>query len=399
MGVNSPAACSPPVSSNARWAARSRSGSARMTERETTGPFGQRLGAEGDLVDRGLAADPARCGGHEMALGHLRIVERPRQADHDRVVGLAQRAGIAAARAEHLLALEQPLGPQEPDGELRLVARRAHGDRHRDRILARSGGADLERRLADDPVVADLERLATDGHDPSARHVPNGRDRVAGQVGHDVPSRAATNVSNAARAVSAASSATPRAGRPASPPPDADQSMNRVGGRPVGVEHGRGGAVSRGVAVGRWVVAQPVALDIDEIEDVDRGGLDGVGVLRLGGRRERGVQALDRRSVLVEAGEEFGPGEERRPARARRSGRGRRRGGRSRGRCNETRGRRRGRRAESRSAVAPARRRRAWTHVRNARGTPRPSVATSNATATTATTAPAMSQRDWGMSP
>ena len=32
-------------------------------------------------------------------------------------------------------------------------------------------------------------------------------------------------------------------------------------------------------------------------------------------------------------------------------------------------------------------------------GLPRPSVATNNATAMTATTAPAMSQRDWGMSP
>ena len=54
--------------------------------------------------------------------------------------------------------VEEALGPQEPDRELGLVARRAHRDRDRDRVLARAGGPDLERRLADDPVVADLER-------------------------------------------------------------------------------------------------------------------------------------------------------------------------------------------------------------------------------------------------
>ena len=39
-GVNRPAACSPPVSSNARCAARNRSGSARTMVRGTTGPGG-----------------------------------------------------------------------------------------------------------------------------------------------------------------------------------------------------------------------------------------------------------------------------------------------------------------------------------------------------------------------
>ena len=105
--------------------------------------------------------------------------------------GWLSDAGIAAARAEHLLAVEQALGPQEADRELGLVARRPHRDRDRDRVLARPGGADLERRLADDPVVADLERFAADGHDPAAGHVPDGRDRVAGQPGHVVASRAA----------------------------------------------------------------------------------------------------------------------------------------------------------------------------------------------------------------
>ena len=92
-----------------------------------------------------------------MALGDLRIVERARQADDDRVVGLAERPRVAAGRAQHLLAVEQALGREEPDRQLRLVAGRPHRDRDRDRVLARAGGPDLERRLADDPVVADLE--------------------------------------------------------------------------------------------------------------------------------------------------------------------------------------------------------------------------------------------------
>ena len=41
FGAKRPAACSPPVSSNAFWAARSRSGSARITARATTGPSGR----------------------------------------------------------------------------------------------------------------------------------------------------------------------------------------------------------------------------------------------------------------------------------------------------------------------------------------------------------------------
>ena len=123
-----------------------------------------------------------------MPFGHLRIVERLRQPDEDGVVRLAERARIAAGRAEDLLAVEQALGPEEADGELRLVAGRPHRDRDRDRVLARSRGADLERRLADDPVVADLERLAAHGHDPVTRHVPDGWRGVAGHAGHVVVS-------------------------------------------------------------------------------------------------------------------------------------------------------------------------------------------------------------------
>ena len=111
--------------------------------------------------------------------------------------------------------VEQALGPQEPDGQLRLVAGRPHRDRDRDRVLARAGGPDLERLLADDAVVADLERLAADRHDPAARHVPDGRDRVAGQAGHVVPSSAATERLERRASRSAAATASPRAGEAA----------------------------------------------------------------------------------------------------------------------------------------------------------------------------------------
>ena len=122
-----------------------------------------------------------------MALGDLRVVEWARQAHDDRVVRLVERPGIAAARADDLLAVEQPLGPQEADRELGLVARGPHGDGDGDRILARPGGPDLQRRLTDDAVVTDLERLAADRDDPPARDLPDGRARVAGQTGHVVP--------------------------------------------------------------------------------------------------------------------------------------------------------------------------------------------------------------------
>ena len=45
------------------------------------------------------------------------------------------------------------------------MAGRPHGDRDRDRILARAGGPDLEGRLPDDPVVAELEGGPADGDD------------------------------------------------------------------------------------------------------------------------------------------------------------------------------------------------------------------------------------------
>ena len=174
--MNRAAACRPPVSSNARWAARSRSGRARITGRATTGPVRQRVAADGDLVDGGLAADPARRGRHEMPLRHGRVVERPGQAHDDRVVGLAERqpgrrGSVSTTSGPSI----RPSVRRNPTASSASSPGRAHRDGHGDRFLTRTGGADLERRLADDAVAAHLERRAAHRHDRARRDVARRR--------------------------------------------------------------------------------------------------------------------------------------------------------------------------------------------------------------------------------
>ena len=88
-----------------------------------------------------------------MPLLRDRRVDPPREADEDGVVRLGHEARVADIDAQDLVALEQALGRQEPDRELLLVARRPHRDRDVHGGLARAGGADLQRLLADDQVV------------------------------------------------------------------------------------------------------------------------------------------------------------------------------------------------------------------------------------------------------
>ena len=71
--------------------------------------------------------------------------------------------------------VDQALGPQEADRELVLGPGRPHRDRDRDRLLAGTRGADLERLLADDAVGAELERRAAHGDDPGRRDVAGRR--------------------------------------------------------------------------------------------------------------------------------------------------------------------------------------------------------------------------------
>src|SRR4029079_11205640 len=98
-----------------------------------------------------------------MALGDTRGVERAGKVHGDLVVGLVHRRRVAERGSDDLGALDQALGPEEADRELLLEARGPHRDRDGPRILARSGGPDLERLLADDPVAAKFERRAADG--------------------------------------------------------------------------------------------------------------------------------------------------------------------------------------------------------------------------------------------
>ncbi len=97
--------------------------------------------------------------------------------------GWLRSAGSPALRPEDVGTRDQALAPQEADGELILVTGRAHRDRDGDRILARTGGADLQGGLADHAIVAKLERLAANGHDPDARDVADGFEAL---VGHGV---------------------------------------------------------------------------------------------------------------------------------------------------------------------------------------------------------------------
>ncbi len=132
----------------------------------------KRLAADLDLVERGLAADPARCRRDEMAFGGEGGVEGPAEADDDGVVGLGMGDRVAEIDPLDLRAVDEALGAEEADGELRLVTRGAHRDRDPDRLLARSRSPDLERLLAHDGIPANLERAAPDGDHPRRRHVP-----------------------------------------------------------------------------------------------------------------------------------------------------------------------------------------------------------------------------------
>jgi hypothetical protein len=136
---------------------------------------GDRIRPHRDLVERGLAADPARRRRDEVALGDARRVERPREVDRDLIVRLVHAGGIAHRRPEHLGPFDQALGPEESDRELVLVTGRAHRDRDRDRLLARARGADLERLLAHDAVATELDGRAPNRDDAGRRHVSRGR--------------------------------------------------------------------------------------------------------------------------------------------------------------------------------------------------------------------------------
>ena len=131
-----------------------------------------RRAADLDLVERRLAADPARGRGDEVALRDPRGVERAVEVDGDLVVGARGRRGVGEGHVEDPRALEEPLRDQEPDRELRLVTRGAHRDRDVGRRLPGPAGADRHGLLAGQPVLARLDRPAADRDDLDARRLP-----------------------------------------------------------------------------------------------------------------------------------------------------------------------------------------------------------------------------------
>ena len=109
----------------------------------------QRLAADRDLVERGLAADPARRRRDEVPLGDERRVERARQAHERPVVRLGMSRRVAGRRPHAPRALDQPLGragtrPPAPSSwpGVRIVTATSTG------LLPRAGRPDLERLLA-----------------------------------------------------------------------------------------------------------------------------------------------------------------------------------------------------------------------------------------------------------
>ena len=101
---------------------------------------GQRLGVDGDLLERALAADPARGGRVERARRRASRSSGPATSTM-----LAASSAAARPRAGRV---DQPLAVQEAERELLVVAGRAH--RHRER---RAVDADLERLLDRDLVL------------------------------------------------------------------------------------------------------------------------------------------------------------------------------------------------------------------------------------------------------
>jgi len=100
-----------------------------------------------------------------VAFRDARCVERPAQADDQGVVRLRENAGVAELNAGNILGDDQPFRAQEADRELGLVPRRAHGDRHGNRLLSRPRGLDFEWLLADEPILTLHDRPVTERED------------------------------------------------------------------------------------------------------------------------------------------------------------------------------------------------------------------------------------------
>ena len=173
----------------------SRSGRARITVRGTTGPSGSGSQRKATSSIDALPQIP-----HDAVATKWRsaTAESSNGRDSRTTIvssGWLRSTGSPGSVHDDLGPVDQPLRPQEPDRQLVLVPGCPHRDGHRDRLLVGAGGADLERRLADDPIGADLERAAAHRHDGPGRDVPGRRRVVAYGPGRRVARHRSRNTS------------------------------------------------------------------------------------------------------------------------------------------------------------------------------------------------------------
>ena len=126
------------------------------------------------LVDRRLPAHAAARGGVEVPLERTGV-ERSRQAHRDHVVELLGQVGLAVPdRGDLVAALDQPLGEQEPGGQLEVVPGGSHRDGHALGLLPEPRHLDLHRLLGGQPVGALRRPRLANGQQPRRRGVVPG---------------------------------------------------------------------------------------------------------------------------------------------------------------------------------------------------------------------------------
>ena len=144
------------------------------------------------------------------------------QADDELVLRECRRAGVADLDGDDIGRGDQALAHEEADGELFVVAARAHGDGDVGRDLARAGDADRQRLLARQQILARVGPARADRHDPAGRAraigtvASFGARRHGASVSRTVARVAATRPparTRAAREAPAGRSAGPRSGR------------------------------------------------------------------------------------------------------------------------------------------------------------------------------------------
>ena len=142
-------------------------------------PRRKRRAGHSDLLDGGLAADPAARGGEEVPAEGI-AVERPGQPDGHHVVGLLLGGELAIRnRCDLVSALQQSLGIEEASGKLEVVSGRPHGDGHAGWLLARAARPDLHGLFPGQAVGPFEPASLANRHHPGGGHVSaNGNGRL-----------------------------------------------------------------------------------------------------------------------------------------------------------------------------------------------------------------------------